>query len=487
MVVQFYKISKRVNSTAIPTAESGIQRQVSLKSTSSIINPVIELRGIPDDYPDYNYMYIQKFKRFYFISDIKWDIGVWTISCSIDVLASWRGYIRNTEAHILLSTSDYNDKLVDNRIAVGADYIVTTDKHDFAGFAGFNPEITSFAAPGGYYCLTVISGEKNLALSSGATVTYFLTPGEMSSFAQELVAPDIWNSLKQFFSNPMDGIIECYYLPIDVTKYVDVSVPKNIIIGDSVFSTQGVASIRTNIGLTPKRVTIDTGIVLNIATNLEPRVTMTLYVPFCGEKPIDLRLFADSYQSFNLDYCVDIVTGDVLAVATDISGTTIIQEFSGNCKVTMPLGKEQSRAGSVLQATGGAITAIAGFSSGNVALGATGVLSAVSSIVTPAEWKSTGTQSGTVLPAILGAGNNNNLMSKIRFTKKVHNVSTWPSTLARVVGGVCNDVKFIGDLSGYCQTSQFSLDAPASKSEIDLVNSMMDSGVYLEDEARPVD
>ena len=487
MVVQFYKISKRVNSTAIPPAASGIQRHVSLKSTSSIINPVIELRGIPDDYPDYNYMYIQKFGRFYFISDIKWEVGVWTISCSIDVLASWRGYIRNTEAHILLSTSDYNAKLVDNRMAVGADYIVTTDTHDFEGFAGFSPDIEHYAHPNGYYCLTVISGEKNLAISSGATVTYFLTTSEMTSFAQELVAPDMWNSLKQFFTNPMDGIIECYYLPIDVTQYTEISKPRSICIGDAVFTTQATASIVTNIGLKPKRVTIDTGILFNEATNLEPRVTMSLYVPFCGEKPIDLRLFADSYQSFNLDYCVDIVTGDVLAIATDRLGTTVIQEFSGNCKVTMPIGKEQSRAGSVMQATGGAITAIAGFSSGNVALGATGLLSAVSSIVTPAEWKSTGTQNGTVLPAILGVGKNNNLMSKIRFTKKTHNVSTWPSTLARVVGGICNDVKFIGDLSGYCQTSQFSLDAPATKSEIDLVNSMMDAGAYLEDEPRPVD
>ena len=67
----------------------------SLKDSSSILDPVItiELSSIGN----INYIFIQEFGRFYYITNItSVRNGIWTISCHVDVLMSWRYEIRRT-------------------------------------------------------------------------------------------------------------------------------------------------------------------------------------------------------------------------------------------------------------------------------------------------------------------------------------------------------------------------------------------------------
>ena len=46
--------------------------------------------------------------------------------------------------------------------------------------------------------------------------------------------------------------------------------------------------------------------------------------------------------------------------------------------------------------------------------------------------------------------------------------------------GNCNgDVLSLGALSGYCQTSGASVNAPATDREINEINRLLDGGVYL--------
>lgn len=66
-----------------------------LKSSSSILDPVItiELSNIGN----VNYIFIQEFGRYYYITDItSVRKDIWTISCHVDVLMSWRYEIRRT-------------------------------------------------------------------------------------------------------------------------------------------------------------------------------------------------------------------------------------------------------------------------------------------------------------------------------------------------------------------------------------------------------
>lgn len=66
----------------------------SMLNESSIINPVFLIAA--DSITPYNYMYCKEFQRYYFINDIaSVRNGLWRVSCSVDVLMSFREYIYN--------------------------------------------------------------------------------------------------------------------------------------------------------------------------------------------------------------------------------------------------------------------------------------------------------------------------------------------------------------------------------------------------------
>lgn len=73
-----------------------------LRDTSSIINPVIRIeKSTPPQNNDYNYMYIDAFKRYYFIEDITAvRKGLWEISGRVDVLFTYATDILNNKVII---------------------------------------------------------------------------------------------------------------------------------------------------------------------------------------------------------------------------------------------------------------------------------------------------------------------------------------------------------------------------------------------------
>lgn len=77
-----------------------------LKQEVSILDPVILVEKTDPIEPGYNYMYIPKFKRWYFINDI---ISVhnkfWEVHAHVDVLYTWRTDIKENKA-IIEKTAD---------------------------------------------------------------------------------------------------------------------------------------------------------------------------------------------------------------------------------------------------------------------------------------------------------------------------------------------------------------------------------------------
>lgn len=474
MVVRFYKFSKKTNSNSIP-ADIGASIPVSLKESSSVINPVLIIRS--PTYPDYNYMYIQTFDRYYFIEDIVYDTGVWVVRGRVDVLASYRNEINDTRAYVIFSDSAANEDIIDNRITVGAGVQYSRKLYDMEGI---KPAVSG-GAPDGTFGVTVLAHEADAPLATGGVITYFMDRGKFQTFTNELTDPTAWENIKLYFGNTLDGIIECFYVPFDVNAYVDLSSLRSIKIGDYEFPTaQGYVSLLTELSAKTKSIQFDLFedfTILWKATALEPSRSYYMYFPYCGEKPIDARIFYGN-RYINLDYSVDVRTGNIQAIL--YIGSKVIQEFTGNCKVELPISKEYFRMGGVVGATAGAMTAVAGFASGNVALGATGVLSAISSVVTPADIRTMGGFSGSVLGSVLGSDTTDKQWQHIIITEARRQVTQWPSTYQDVIGGACNKVYWIGDLTGYCQTTQFSLQCSATSEEIDQVNRLMDSGVFLD-------
>ena len=477
MVAQFYKFSKKANSTHRPTG-TGTSIPVSLKDSASVVNPVLIIRST--DYPDYNYLYLPIFDRYYFIEDIIYDTGVWVVNARVDVLSTYKEDINNTKAYVIFSDSAANEDIIDNRITVGAGVQYSNKLYDMAGIRPMNTT-TGTGVPDGTFGLTVTANEDVASLATGGVITYYMTVGQFQTFTSELTNPTLWEDFKQFFKAVIDSMIELFYVPFDVTQYISASVLKPIQAGGYSFPTaQGVCSVTTDVGLRTKTLTIDLVedfTLLWKATALDPVRSYYMYFPYCGEKPLDARLFYGS-RYIDIDYSMEPRSGNIQAIVH--VGGKIIQEFNGNCKVDIPVSKEYFRMGALIGGASSATTAIAGFSSGNIALGATGVLSAISSVVTPAEIRTVGGFTGSTLGSTVGSDDNQQYWQHIVLTEARRQVTQWPSTYKEVMGGACNKVFYMSDLTGYCQTSEFSLKCSATSAEIEQVNRLMDSGVFLD-------
>lgn len=79
-----------------------------LKQESSVIDPVIIVeKSNPNEY-NYNYMHIEAFNRWYFITEIiSYRNNIWEIHAHVDVLYTYRAELQNTKA-IIDKTQGYS-------------------------------------------------------------------------------------------------------------------------------------------------------------------------------------------------------------------------------------------------------------------------------------------------------------------------------------------------------------------------------------------
>ena len=120
--IKIGKTTKARNSTRVPPLSNSVQ--VLLKDTTSVVNPVFQLRmgvnGAPASITEiskYNYCYCENFKRYYFIVDIQAETAtVANIFCECDVLATFREDILETPCFAMYSQSKKNVFIEDPRL-----------------------------------------------------------------------------------------------------------------------------------------------------------------------------------------------------------------------------------------------------------------------------------------------------------------------------------------------------------------------------------
>lgn len=109
MIVTFYKnFSKRTNSTLRPTG--GTDLTCYMKDDCSVLSPVFLIDGI-----DLGYNYCKFNDRYYFITDITLsNNNIYEISCSVDVLATYKTSIGSYTAFVERAASSYDTLVTDN-------------------------------------------------------------------------------------------------------------------------------------------------------------------------------------------------------------------------------------------------------------------------------------------------------------------------------------------------------------------------------------
>lgn len=123
------KCVAKENSLENPTA---IKNHFRIKEPCSLLDPIVELTasnvtraGL--DLAQVNYIYIERFNRFYFVNDIIYENdGLVELHCSVDVLMSYADNIYNSQQEVIRSEAVNSKMYIDPERPILTDKILTT-------------------------------------------------------------------------------------------------------------------------------------------------------------------------------------------------------------------------------------------------------------------------------------------------------------------------------------------------------------------------
>lgn len=193
-VTYYTNFSKRINSTKIPTG--GTTVAMKLKYPTSIERPAFNVVSIPT-----TCTYLKWDNRYYYVTGIQYDTATQiTITCELDVLATFKSNILSTKAFIEYSQYNFNSDILDPRISNTAAIISNSDT-----LSGLNGYISAT----GTYILSVIG-------TNGTAVRYALTRAGLNALGNAIsTAPssDIDDLFVKKFGSLMACIRGCIWVP----------------------------------------------------------------------------------------------------------------------------------------------------------------------------------------------------------------------------------------------------------------------------------
>lgn len=463
ITIELWKFQKRHNSTARPEGTGATEVNVVFKKPTSINNPILILEF--SSFPDYNYVVIPTLNMYYYISDIVvGNANIFELHCTLDALATARPYINAGSAFVKYATNNFNAFLKDDRIIPTAD-ITTFVKNNYL------QEIQDYdLQPATYqWILTVFSDADGFCsyLVAWTTVKY-LTENLIQG------GTSVWGSITQLFADVQGALIDLHWCPIDMGRLqqegIVADIASDIHIGDWDSMVQGYEIFRYQYIMEDILSLSD---MPNNFTLCSPYTEAKLYIPLIGTVELSLDEFQD-VTNLHFRYILNLQNGNVTFMLMkngpyNQADCKVIATYHGNCSYTVPLAFQQINGMNVLMA---GASAVAGVVSGG-ALTIAGIAGAVASMFSA--FKRTTSEIGSFGGNFSSGGN------RLKLMIFKHGLSEQPENMATLYGRPCCKVLSMATLvNGYVQTSQFQLEAPLDDEIIQQVNSLMDSGVYLE-------
>lgn len=380
MLIVLYNFSKKNNSTLEPNPNNSTSTTLSnveIKEGCSFLYPtlIISPNPIPNQVfspTQYNYVSIPYWMRYYFIKDWRWMNGVWEVDLTVDVLASFKSAIGDTDAYIIRSSRVYDSSIMDTK------YISKT-----------NPQIVEVpvscawygvAPSGGCYVLGVLNYQKSSRV--GAVSYYALNNTQMGNMMYYLMTDqlfwsqdidEIGEGLYKAISNPLQYIVSCMWFPFDSSTFGNSSTTIKVGYYDTNVNGVPVTSLahKTYVTATiPDHPQISRGQYLNRT----PYTNLTIYIPPFGMIPIDtayLNIGNYLYSACVIDHITGLAT---LRLAISPSSTSL-NEYNIFTEQTSMIGVpiqisqlQQDYVGSWKDSggslTGGLWDAVAGLSAG---------------------------------------------------------------------------------------------------------------------------
>lgn len=462
ITINLYNFSKKTNSTKRPTG-SGSAYSCAVKTGSSIINPVIEIST--NTLPAYNYAYISNFKRYYFVSNIVYDRGVWVLSLNVDVLASYRPGIGSTSGFVLRASAASQPALIDTLYPPTGNSQVITDVFEYGNLTAWST---------GSVVISIING----TASSGMTSYQFsneefrkFIAGLMGTLADSSIST--WDSLTQSIKvttyEPLRYIGAAFWFPNSFSTGANVTSLK---LGN--YEATGFTCNPIYTAASPRHVHYTVSIPKHPQAgrgkylNLSPFAEYELQIPPFGTIKLDTTALMDS-ESIDIDCVPDPLTGMARAIITSSTGYTLADvaaQWGVPLKISSFANVSMNNA---FQTAGGVASAVAGVVAGDVGTVIGGIGSTLKGVADIAKGSfdtvgSTG--------AIIDHQTNKVLYSRFFFVTEEDNSNNGRP--------YCYN-KTMASLPGFLQVQKgVFTSADATRTEIDAVNSYLESGFYYE-------
>jgi hypothetical protein len=129
---------------------------------------------------EFNYSYLQEMNRYYYITDIRYELGTWVIDLKIDTLASWKESIGASTHYVLRASSAYDGRIIDTAYPTK---VKQTTQEVYSNYTLFGNYYTDTMTC--YYIVGIIGAINPADLSdatdvyNGSVVYFCLTKSQM--------------------------------------------------------------------------------------------------------------------------------------------------------------------------------------------------------------------------------------------------------------------------------------------------------------------
>lgn len=481
MKARFYQQSKRNKSTMIPSGNY-YEVDVQLKEQTSILSPTLLLSSFAPVF--YNYVYIPEWKRCYFISNTASVEGMWEVSLAEDYLATFKDYILNTVANVLYAATSTRD-ITDSRIPVKA----TVTRKASSASLGFslNPVtgriILGITGNGSFGCFILKNASQLNDLLDG-----------IDDWAEFIT--DNWDFTKQLFfgGSASECLKSALKIPI-AFKSEDHGDLEDLNLGNYPCQDSNgnhIQGYNITDPILDYVANVDIPWIYDDWRNVSNYTEVSLYIPLIGLITLPASELKNENLGLLIDYKINITSGDIACL---VKGKTapykIYATANGNCAIPVAFGSTGIDTNKLTTAAITGVGTIAAISA------ATGGLGAIAEGITGGELlgnaaigASIGATALQTMQALGGSGNGSAGMGggaagalddKVYCFVTSKQITDTQSNFANIMGRPYMGVSAIEAFQGYVQTDGFQLASDfAYSSEKDMVNKLMDSGVYIE-------
>ena len=464
--VNLYTLSKRDNSTKRPTG-TGTQFNCIIKTGSGILHPTITLDlGKTNDPSQYNYAYIPNFDRYYFIEEWYFDRALWTATLKVDVLATYKTEIGNSNLYVMRCASAHDGNIIDTLYPAksGCSFASVTKTNPWLSASSFIVGVVSKTASIGslsYFGL----GSGQLAVMC----TNLLDPTTMITTANLFDPTEASRALQLSLIDPMQYIKSCIMLPVDYTELVSPGSVDNVYV------------FNWDSGVLGTRITPDTRLTKTYSfsipkhpdttargnyVNSAPFTALTLTIPPYGSIDIDTSVTCNA-STLEVSIELDPLTGKGILVVS--SNGIILNRLEALIGVPISLSSVTrdyvGAASNIGGAIGGAVEGAFTGGLGGAVLGATsGIGNAVKSLMARAN--TIGTTGSFV-------SNRGDFKLDAQFFRPISDDNTHN-------GRPLCDVRTINTLSGYMIIQDGDVAINGTSTEDAQLRNYLETGFYYE-------